>query len=333
MRFILTTKNQLSKASLQFDDNRLLPVLYGEHNKNLRLIETLCDVQISSRGNEIFISGNTNHINQATHIFETIWDKVQSGIIISTKDIDTAYRFLQQEEDNTMEKPKQTTDSKGSFTTYKNQPIEPRSPNQALYLNTIKKNELVFGIGPAGTGKTYLAVAAAVAMFKEGIIDKMVFCRPAVEAGERLGFLPGDMMDKVDPYLRPIYDALHDMMPADKIAKKIEIGEIEIAPLAFMRGRTLKNAFVVLDEAQNTTSMQMKMFLTRMGEGTRMIITGDPTQIDLPNGEKSGLKEAMSILRNVNDIPFVHFDSKDVVRHKLVSKIIKAYDQHDFRNN
>jgi len=190
---------------------------------------------------------------------------------------------------------------------------------------------MVFGIGPAGTGKTYLAVACAVEMYQKSLIERMVFCRPAVEAGESLGFLPGDMLEKIDPYLRPIFDALHDMMPAEDVIKKMEKGEIEIAPLAFMRGRTLKNAFVVLDEAQNTTSMQMKMFLTRMGEGTRMVVTGDPSQIDLPNHQRSGLKEAMTILSNVNEVPFVHFDSKDVVRHKLVTKIIEAYDKHDLR--
>lgn len=209
--------------------------------------------------------------------------------------------------------------------------INPRSPNQAAYIDMMREKDMVFGIGPAGTGKTYLAVATAVAMYQEGLVKRMVFTRPAVEAGERLGFLPGDLLEKIDPYLRPIYDALHEMLPADAIKKKMEQGDIEIAPLAFMRGRTLKDAFVVLDEAQNTTSMQMKMFLTRMGEGTRMVINGDPTQTDLPPGAPSGLKEAITILGNVEEIGFMQFSSSDVVRHRLVSRVIEAYDAHDFR--
>jgi len=254
---------------LSFDDNTLLPYLFGEHNGHLRHLEDALGVSISSH----------------------------AGI-----------------------------------KTYKNKLISPRSPNQKHYIEAIKNHDMVFGVGPAGTGKTFLAVAAAVHMYQEGLIERMVFCRPAVEAGENLGFLPGDMLEKIDPYLRPIFDALHEMMPPDEVPKKIESGDIEIAPLAFMRGRTLKNAFVVLDEAQNTTSMQMKMFLTRMGQGTRMVITGDPSQVDLPHNTQSGLKEAMSILSSVEEVPFVHFDAQDVVRHKLVSKIIEAYDRHDFRN-
>ena len=264
-----------------------------------------------------------------------LWEKIQRKQDVTTSEIDAAIRFLKEGEQDMADNSKKVEklyDEKAGIKTYKNKLISPRSPNQSKYIEAIRGNDMVFGIGPAGTGKTFLAVAVAVEMYQKGEIERMVFCRPAVEAGEQLGFLPGDMLEKIDPYLRPIYDALHDMMPSEEIPKKIERGDIEIAPLAFMRGRTLKNAFVVLDEAQNTTSMQMKMFLTRMGEGTRMVITGDPSQVDLPPGTQSGLKEAMSILREVNEVPFVHFDATDVVRHKLVTKIIEAYDKHDFRS-
>ncbi len=296
-------------------------------------------IEIASRGNTIAVSGNESNVDTAQEVLKMLWEKLQRKQDITTNEIDAALRFSKgfskggkKNVTQTAKNSKVLYDENSGIKTYKNKLISPRSPNQAKYIEAIRQNDMVFGIGPAGTGKTFLAVAAAVHMFQEGQIERMVFCRPAVEAGEQLGFLPGDMLEKIDPYLRPIYDALHDMMPADEIPKKIESGEIEIAPLAFMRGRTLKNAFVVLDEAQNTTAMQMKMFLTRMGENTRMVITGDPSQIDLPPGTQSGLKEAMSILRDVEDIPFVQFDAKDVVRHKLVTKIIEAYDKHDFRN-
>lgn len=305
---------------------------------HLRHLENLLDIEIATRGNKIALNGAADNVKKAQEILKTLWTKIQRNQDVTSKEIDAALRFsdgASTKGENTVSKKdtqKALYDEKAGIKTYKNKLISPRSPNQSKYIEAIRGNDMVFGVGPAGTGKTFLAVAAAVHMFQEGQIERMVFCRPAVEAGEQLGFLPGDMLEKIDPYLRPIYDALNEMMPADEVPKKIESGEIEIAPLAFMRGRTLKNAFVVLDEAQNTTSMQMKMFLTRMGEGTRMVITGDPSQIDLPHGAQSGLKEAMSILRDVKDIPFIHFDTKDVVRHKLVTKIIDAYDKHDFRN-
>ncbi len=296
-------------------------------------------VQIATRSNNVVVTGSQQSIDLAKDILGTLWEKIQRKQDVGTSEIDAALRFLKGDKfmpkktgEEKKDKKKALYSEKSGIKTYKNKLISPRSPNQAQYIEAIRGNDMVFGIGPAGTGKTFLAVAAAVSMYQEGKIERMVFCRPAVEAGEKLGFLPGDMLEKVNPYLRPIYDALHEMMPPDDVPKKIESGEIEIAPLAFMRGRTLKNAFVILDEAQNTTSMQMKMLLTRMGEGTRMVVTGDPSQVDLPPGTQSGLKEAMSILRDVEDIPFVKFDVKDVVRHRLVTKIIEAYDKHDFRN-
>ncbi len=297
---------------------------------------SVLDVDITSRANNVVIAGAPKNVFTAQEILQMLWEKLQRKQDVTTQEIDAALRFLQEKDKNAMpdnaDKKKALYDEKAGIKTSRNKLISPRSPNQSKYIDAIRKNDMVFGIGPAGTGKTFLAVATAVQMYQEGLIERMVFCRPAVEAGEKLGFLPGDMLEKINPYLRPIYDALHDMMPGEEIPKKIEKGDIEIAPLAFMRGRTLRNAFVVLDEAQNTTSMQMKMFLTRMGEGTRMVITGDPSQIDLPPGTQSGLKEAMSILSHVPEVPFIHFDAKDVVRHKLVTKIIEAYDKHDFRN-
>lgn len=268
----------------------------------------------------------------AKDILNYLHQKAREGRDVTIDEIESSYRFLISDpkdigNNNQTQEKEMPLDEKIAIKTYKNKMIAPRSPNQAQYIEAIRNHDMVFGIGPAGTGKTFLAVAAAVEMYQAGKIERMVFCRPAVEAGEQLGFLPGDMLEKIDPYLRPIYDALHDMMPADEIPKKMEKGDIEIAPLAFMRGRTLKNAFVVLDEAQNTTSMQMKMFLTRMGEGTRMVITGDPSQIDLPHHAVSGLKEATMVLDHVNEVPFIHFDAKDVVRHKLVTRIIEAYDK------
>ena len=321
-------------------------MLFGEHNAHLRHLDDLLHIQISNRGNEIAISGASKPVSMAQNILSYLWRKAKEGRDITINELDSAYRFLinNQEQskankgkDTNMSKektPKLTEtkmpfDNQAGIKTYKNQVIAPRSPNQAKYIDAIRSNDMVFGVGPAGTGKTFLAVAAAVHMFQEGHVERMIFCRPAVEAGENLGFLPGDMREKIDPYLRPIMDALHEMMPGETINKKMENGDIEIAPLAYMRGRTLKNAFVVLDEAQNTTSMQMKMFLTRMGKGTHMIITGDPSQTDLPNHVESGLKEATRILKDVEDIPFIEFEAKDVVRHKLVTKIINAYDKYD----
>lgn len=298
-----------------------MPLLFGEHNAHLHLIEDSLGVDISTRGNTISLSGTKTAVQTAQDVLADLWQTIQTKQALGTAEVDAALRFVTKNEhdDRVMSEPIKTARKKD---------ISARSPNQAKYIEAMRNHEMVFGIGPAGTGKTYLAVALAVSMYKQGLIDRLVFCRPAVEAGENLGFLPGDMQEKIDPYLRPIYDALHDAMPADQIVKKIGNGDIEIAPLAFMRGRTLKNAFVILDEAQNTTAMQMKMFLTRMGEGSRMVITGDASQVDLKPGVQSGLHEARSILRDIPDVAFVEFGAEDVIRHKLVSKIVKAYEEY-----
>ena len=264
-----------------------------------------------------------------------MWNRLEKNQDVSIGDFDAALKFARGERTSAQNEPhairENFLDEKAAVKSSGSRSVSPRSPNQSAYIEAMRKHDMTFGIGPAGTGKTFLAVAVGVEMFREGLVERLVFTRPAVEAGERLGFLPGDMLEKIDPYLRPIHDALREMMPAETVVKKMASGEIEIAPLAFMRGRTLKNAFVVLDEAQNTTAMQMKMFLTRMGQGTRMVINGDPTQTDLPSSTLSGLKEAMNILKNVPEVAFIHFDKGDVVRHKLVSKIIDAYDKHDAR--
>lgn len=335
-------KHTDTPVTLDFHDNRLLPLLYGEHNAHLDYIEDALGVDIISRGNSLTIHGQRRNTQTAGIVLDMLWQKLEKKQDVTINEVDAALRFARGEKthltrDDGRMKPEHYSrdkffDEKAAVKTGGGKMINPRTPNQAAYIDMMRGKDMVFGIGPAGTGKTFLAVATAVSMYQEGLVKRMVFTRPAVEAGERLGFLPGDLLEKIDPYLRPIYDALHEMMPADMVQKKIAAGDIEIAPLAFMRGRTLKDAFVVLDEAQNTTSMQMKMFLTRMGEGTRMVINGDPSQIDLPPGAPSGLKEAITILGNIEDIGFMQFSASDVVRHKLVSRIIESYDAHDFRS-
>lgn len=297
-------------------------MLFGEQNAHLNQIEDTLGIHIATRGNTISLSGNPHNVGAGQNVIEYLWSRLQRNKPLNPAEVDAALRFINQNGKATME-------TIAPIKTARKHDIMPRSPTQAVYIEAMRNHEMTFGLGPAGTGKTYLAVALAVSMYKAGLIDRMVFTRPAVEAGENLGFLPGDMQEKIDPYLRPIYDALHDAMPPDQIEKKVLSGDIEIAPLAFMRGRTLKNAFVVLDEAQNTTTTQMKMFLTRMGEGTRMVINGDPTQIDLKSDSQSGLLEAEKVLGDVDDVAFIRFGAEDVVRHKLVGKIIQAYDKHN----
>ena len=316
--------------TLEFDDNKLIPLLYGEHNAHLLYIEKMTGASIADRSNVLTISGNAQQKALCKRVLKDLWAKLLKNQDISTQDIDAELRFLQKI-DKKDPKPikKQVKSMKKSKIVIKTKKktIVPRSPNQAAYMQSILDNEMAFGLGPAGTGKTYLAVAVGVSMYLGGDVERLIFTRPAVEAGESLGFLPGDLKEKVDPYLRPIYDALQDMLPWDVIEKKILAGELEVAPLAFMRGRTLSNAFVILDEAQNTTCTQMKMFLTRMGESSRMVITGDISQTDLPVGVKSGLRDATEILHGVEGIASTTFDSEDVTRHKLVGRIIKAYDK------
>ncbi len=310
-------------VTLQFEGNTLLPVLYGEHDRNLARIEQAFGVRLASRGNKLSIAGTPEQVDHARTALLGLWQQLEAGQIITTPDVETAIRMAEVEADPRLPFPDLPAirTRRGS--------IAARSPGQAAYMEMLRKHELTFGIGPAGTGKTYLAVAQAVAMLQADKVDRIVLSRPAVEAGERLGFLPGDMKEKVDPYLRPLYDALHDMMPGEQVLRRMQTGEIEIAPLAFMRGRTLAHSFVILDEAQNTTPVQMKMVLTRLGEGSRMVVTGDLTQVDLPPGVKSGLRDALETLEGVPGIGISRFSNRDVVRHPLVAKIVDAYDAHD----
>jgi phosphate starvation-inducible PhoH-like protein len=312
-------------VTLQFEDNALLPLLYGEHDKHLARIEGRLGVRLACRGNRVTISGGAGRTEMAEQVLRGLWRSLERGASVTAAEVEAAIRMAEGEAEADPRLPLQDIPQIRT----RRGAIGPRTPAQAAYMEALARNEMVFGIGPAGTGKTYLAVAQGVALLLAQRVDRIVLSRPAVEAGERLGFLPGDMKEKVDPYLRPLYDALHDMLPAEQVARRLAAGEIEIAPLAFMRGRTLAHCFAILDEAQNTTPAQMKMFLTRMGEGTRMAITGDPTQVDLPPGMKSGLVEAMSVLRGVPGIAFTAFDERDVVRHPLVGRIVAAYGQAD----
>lgn len=304
-------------------NNQLVQQLIGPQDGNLKLIENMLEVEISSFGNQIKINGSNDAVKKARAALEILHHKLSKGIEIGEQEVKAAVRMSTDE--NTP--PEEENSLADIVLKTKKRHIYPRSATQARYIQEMMKNEMVFGLGPAGTGKTYLAVALAVSMMLEGKIDKIILSRPAVEAGENLGFLPGDLKDKVDPYLRPLYDALYEMLPAEQVDKKLAIGEIEIAPLAFMRGRTLSNAFVILDEAQNTTPMQMKMFLTRLGENSRMVVNGDLSQVDLPRSTISGLKDALDTLDKVPGIGSITFSAADVVRHGLVAKIVKAYEE------
>jgi len=311
---------------LEFPDNRLLIDLCGQFDRNLAQIEHQLEVQILRRGNQLSIHGEHAARGRAGEVLAALYTRLETGRAIEAGDIDGEIRLGH----GGGEEPVggQMELFKGGRVEIKTRKklVEPRTAAQAAYVQNLFKNELAFGIGPAGTGKTYLAVAVGVNLFIGGHVDRIILSRPAVEAGEKLGYLPGDMKEKVDPYMQPLYDALNDFLPGKQVAKLIEEKRIEIAPLAFMRGRTLANAFVVLDEAQNATTMQMKMFLTRLGEGSRMVITGDRSQVDLPRGVASGLRDAESLLKGIEDISFNYFTAKDVVRHPLVAKIIEAYD-------
>ena len=308
--------------TINFNDNALLPLLLGDHDRHLVRLEQGFGVRLACRGNRVNISGEPDRVQAAEAALQGLYRRLEKGQSVAAGDVDAAIRMV----NRTDEDPRLPLSDLPAIRTRRGA-VGPRSPGQTAYIETLSRHEMVFALGPAGTGKTYLAVAQAVAMLLAGRVERIVLCRPAVEAGERLGFLPGDLKEKIDPYLRPLYDALHDMMPGDQVLRRMGTGEIEVAPLAFMRGRTLAHAFVILDEAQNTTEAQMKMFLTRMGEGTRMVVTGDLTQIDLPPGTRSGLRDAVETLEGVQGIGFARFGVRDVVRHPLVGRIVEAYDQ------
>ncbi|RBW53052.1 MULTISPECIES: PhoH family protein [unclassified Ruegeria] len=316
------------EAFVEFPDNRLLIDLCGEYDRNLTDIEQKLSVQIVRRGNQLAVMGDEDAQKQAIEVLQALYTRLEGGRDVEAADVDRELRMGGSETGTGSRDGDQLEMFRGGTVEIKTRKklVEPRTDAQKAYVQSLFNNELAFGIGPAGTGKTYLAVAAGVSMFIGGHVDRIILSRPAVEAGEKLGYLPGDMKDKVDPYMQPLYDALNDFLPGKQLAKLIEEKRIEIAPLAFMRGRTLANAFVVLDEAQNATTMQMKMFLTRLGEGSRMVITGDRSQVDLPRGVQSGLADAERLLNTIPNISFNYFTSKDVVRHPLVAAIIEAYE-------
>ncbi|MDC3122702.1 PhoH family protein [Alphaproteobacteria bacterium] len=309
------------QKQLEFDDNQFLSSLFGYHDKNLKVLEDKFKVKLYTRGNFLSIKGSRDPVEKAYYVIQGLYVKLKNKDISAEEienNIDLAKPAYIKEQIEQDQKYQITTKLKT---------IYPKTKNQEIFLKLMRSKDIVFAVGPAGTGKTYLAVAYAVSLFVEGKINRLILSRPAVEAGERLGFLPGDMKEKIDPYLRPLYDALYEMMPVEEIDRKMMNNLIEIAPLAFMRGRTLNKSFIILDEAQNTLSTQMKMFLTRLGQNSKMVITGDLSQKDLPHNAKSGMQDAMEKLEKVKDIGFVHLNSSDVCRHTLVEKIINAYDK------
>ena len=318
-----------TEALLEFPDNFLLIDLCGEYDRNLTTIEEKLNVQILRRGNQLAVMGDDDARLEATKVLQALYSRLEAGRALEPGDLDRELRMAPDVEPNSDQIELFKGETARVEIKTRKKLVEPRTDAQKAYVKSLFDNELAFGVGPAGTGKTYLAVAVGVNMLISGHVDKIILSRPAVEAGEKLGYLPGDMKDKVDPYMQPLYDALNDFLPGKQSAKMMEEKVIEIAPLAFMRGRTLSNAFVVLDEAQNATTMQMKMFLTRLGEGSRMVITGDRTQIDLPRGVNSGLWDAERLLKHIPKISFNYFTSKDVVRHPLVAAIIEAYEADD----
>ena len=310
---------------LILEDNALAQVVYGQNDRNLRKLEQLIGVRISARGNRVRISGPILESKLAKRVIRDLYDLAAAGAPVEESDVRQTVHMAE-------DGPSQAANalvSGSSVEVGRHKRILPRTENQRLYLDTIREHALTFGIGPAGTGKTYLAMAMAVQALLRREVGRIILTRPAVEAGEKLGFLPGSLFEKIDPYLRPLTDALHDMMHGEEVSRRMERGVIEVAPLAFMRGRTLNDAFIILDEAQNTTSEQMRMFLTRMGFDSKAVINGDTTQIDLPRGTVSGLIEAKKVLADVPGIAFVHFSEKDVVRHPLVQEVIRAYDRYE----
>ena len=321
MQDTLKELNEIT-SEITFEDNSAIMELYGEHNENLKEIENIFGVSIYSRGGKIIIKGGSAKVESSTKFLNEIYNIITKGYKLELGDIEPAARIVTEDKIPLEEIFLDTV----CISTRK-RIIAPKSITQKIYIEAIRKNDIVFGIGPAGTGKTYLAMAMAVSAFLNREVNRIILTRPAVEAGEKLGFLPGDLSQKVDPYLRPLFDALFDMMDIEKSSRLIEKGAIEIAPLAFMRGRTLNDAFVILDEAQNTTSLQMKMFLTRLGFSSKAVITGDTTQVDLGQNEKSGLLEVEWLLKGIEEISFVYFTKRDVIRHPLVKRIIEAYEK------
>ncbi|MEE2655011.1 MAG: PhoH family protein [Pseudomonadota bacterium] len=309
---------------LWFSENRLLPLLFGEHDRYLARIEESFRLRISSRGNRVLIAGEKSAVVLGAETLNALYQRLEKNLPVDNAEVDAAIRLASDDQSKDRMKLKYKDNlsihtPKGIHTA--------RSSGQLEYIRALSEDQMVFGIGPAGTGKTYLAVAKAVSMLISGVVDRIILARPAVEAGENLGFLPGDLREKIDPYLAPLFDALHDMLPADQVMNRLNSGEIEVAPLAFMRGRTLSHAYIILDEAQNATRTQMKMFLTRIGEGSKMVVTGDPSQVDLPTGAISGLAHAVKILSDIEDVGVIRFGSKDVVRHRLVTDIVQAYEK------
>ncbi|WP_425280792.1 PhoH family protein [Lutibaculum baratangense] len=313
-----------SERVVGFEDNRLASDLYGQYDQHLALIEQRLGIEATARGNYVSLRGDRDACATAAEVLEGLYQRLLRGEDIGPGDVDGAIRVATAVSEQQAVLP--GLSSLAQIGTRK-KTVTARTVTQDRYLRALNENDLVFAAGPAGTGKTYLAVAYAASLLEKGMVDRIILSRPAVEAGERLGFLPGDMREKVDPYLRPLYDALYDMMPTDRVERGVQNRVIEIAPLAFMRGRTLSNAAVILDEAQNCTTMQMKMFLTRLGEGSKMIITGDPSQVDLPPGQKSGLREAIDLLASVEGVAHIAFMEQDVVRNALVQRIVRAYEK------
>ena len=317
------------QATVEFSDIEMARQLFGEHNRHLQRIAKATDTAVNARGSTVFIKGESIAARLAQNVLEQLYGILKEGYPVHANDIDYAVRVLSGNDRADLKKIFLDT----VFITSKKTTISPKSPAQKEYIDAMRKYDIVFGIGPAGTGKTYLAMAMAVSALTKGMVDRIILTRPAVEAGEELGFLPGDLAEKVDPYLRPLYDALHDMIRFEKVANLMQKGAIEVAPIAFMRGRTLNDSFIILDEAQNTTPEQMKMFLTRIGFNSKAVITGDITQIDLPMERTSGLIQAKNILQGIDDLKFVFFSKMDVVRHRLVQDIIDAYEQLDAAKN
>ena len=323
---VFMAPDSTAQLTLSFDDNRLASVLFGQYGQNLALIERRLGVVANSRGNQVTIEGPRDACDQARRVLESLYDRLKRGDELLQGDVDGTIRLALSQGSLFDFDPAAPRENFEEINLRKRR-VRARTAAQGAYVRALKRHPLVFSTGPAGTGKTWLAVAHAVQLFERKEIDRIILSRPAVEAGERLGFLPGDMREKVDPYLRPIFDALYDLMDARVVERALQTGEIEIAPLAFMRGRTLSNAAVILDEAQNTSAMQMKMMLTRLGENSRMVVTGDPSQVDLPSGQTSGLADAVRLLQGVEGIGHVNFTAADVIRHELVARIVDAYDQ------